>query len=183
MADSSTSGAKNKADYEAEIRDIRAGVKPERGFNLKLILVPLIGISLIVASAGGWLVFKGGEETTVEVEDTPPVIEKPKQLAYIDLRPLFIQVETGKGELKNVVVTLSLEVEEDSENERRVERELPRLYEAYLRTLSDRPLPGADDGNVEVTHIKNRIRAENLRLLGPGTVYDVVLRNIWITEG
>ncbi len=183
MADTNTSKSKSKADYEEEIRDMRAGVVPARTINIKLILVPLVGILLIAASAGGWLVFKGDEETTVEVEDTPPVIEKPQQLAYIDLQPIFIQVETGKGELKNVVVTLSLEVEEDSENERRVERELPRLYEAYLRTLSDRPLPGADDGNVEVTHIKNRVRAENLRLLGPGTVYDVVLRNIWVTEG
>ena len=149
----------------------------------KLILFSILGI-LVVAGAGtGWFLFGTGDEQTVEVEDTPPVIEVPARLAYIDLRPLFIQVKTTDGRLQNVVVTLSLEVEEGSEHERRVERELPRLYEAYLQTLTERPIPGAVDGKVEVIHIKNRIRAENLRLLGPGTVYEVVLRNIWITEG
>ena len=82
-----------------------------------------------------------------------------------------------------MVIALALEVEAESKNALRVEREMPRLYEAYLRTLTDRPLPGAAEGNVEVTHVKNRMNAENLRLLGPGVVYDVVLRNIWITEG
>ncbi len=183
MAVTNTSDGKTREELEDDILRMRAGLKPESKLNLKLIIFSIVGI-LAAAAAGGWFVISGGDEdATAEVEDTPPVIEAPRQVAYIDLKPIFIQVETGKGQLQNVVVTLSLEVEEASENARRVEHELPRLYEAYLRALTVRPLPGAADGNVDVTHIKNRIRAENLRLLGPGTVYDVVLRNIWVTEG
>ena len=183
MAGTNTSDGRTRKEHEDDIRRMRAGIEEERYYNPKLILISILGFLVIVGAAAGWFVFGAGEEQTVEVEDTPPVIEVPGQLAYIDLQPLFIQVKTSKGPLQNVVVTLSLEVEEGSDHERRVKRELPRLYEAYLRTLTERPLPGAVDGNVEVIHIKNRIRAENLRLLGPGTVYDVVLRNIWVTEG
>jgi len=186
MAGTNTSGGKTRKDHEDEIRRMRAGIEPERKSYFKHILFSILGIAVIGAAAGGWFVLGSGDDakdSTAEVDDTPPVIEVPSELAYIDLQPFFIQVETGKGVLKNIVVTLSLEVEKDSDHERLVERELPRLYEAYLRTLTDRPLPGAVDGNVEITHIKNRIRAENLRLLGPGKVYDVVLRNVWVTEG
>ncbi len=96
---------------------------------------------------------------------------------------MFVHVDLRSGKSSNVVVTLSLEVEEGGEHQVQVERALPRLYEAYLRTLTKEPLPGAEDGKVVVAHIKNRIRAENLRLLGPGVVHDVVLKNIWDAQG
>ena len=156
---------------------------PAKSSRKKLSLFAFFGLLVIGATAAGWFVFGVSKDTAANAEDTPPVIEIPRELAYVDLKPIFVQIETSKGLLKNVVVSLALEVEKGSDQQLRVEQELPRLYEAYLRTLTDRPLPGAADGHVEVTHIKNRIRAENLRLLGPGAVYDVVLRNIWVTEG
>ncbi|NKB50064.1 MAG: hypothetical protein GKS02_11980 [Alphaproteobacteria bacterium] len=156
---------------------------PKKKGRRKLILFALIGVLVIGGAAGGAFVFLGGDDTVVAEEDAPPVIEVPRELTYIELEPIFIQVETGKGVLQNVVVELSLEVELGNDDVRRIKASMPRLYEAYLRTLTDRPLPGAENGNVEVTHIKNRMRAENLRLLGPGVVYDVVLRNMWVNEG
>lgn len=156
---------------------------PAKPGRRKLILFALIGILVVGAAAGGGYVFLAGKNKTDAEEDAPPVIEAPRKLAYIDLEPFFIQVKTDKGLLQNIVVTLALEVEKNSDEEERVKQVMPRLYEAYLRTLTDRPLPGAATGEVEVAHIKNRIRAENLRLLGPGAVYDVILRNIWVTEG
>ncbi len=180
MADTDTS--------EAEILDedgdqTAADAAPANSGLRKLVLFALIGLFVVGSAAGGAFVFFAGDESTAQTEDEPPVVEVPRNLAYIDLEPIFIQVETANGVLQNVVIALALEVEQGSEDALRVERAMPRLYEAYLRTLTDRPLPGAEDGNVKVTHIKNRIRAENLRLLGPGAVYDVVLRNIWVTEG
>ena len=127
--------------------------------------------------------FLFNKDTQVADEDEPPVIEAPRRLTYIEVEPIFIQVETGKGVLQNVVIALSLEVELGNSDATRVKNEMPRLYEAYLRTLTARPLPGAENGNVEITHIKNRIRAENLRLLGPGVVDDVILTNMWVNEG
>ena len=158
-------------------------VAPKKKGRRKLILFALIGLLVLGGAGGGAFVFLSGNDTEVAVEDEPPVIEKPPELAYIDLEPIFIQVKTDNGVLQNLVVELALEVELGNADATRVEYEMPRLYEAYLRSLTDRPLPGADSGDIEPTYIKNRIRAENLRLLGPGVVYDVVLKNMWVTEG
>lgn len=167
------------------VRDEAGGkdVAPKKKGRRKLILFGLIGLLVLGGAGGGAFVFLIGGEGELVAEDEPPVIEKPPELTYIDLEPIFIQVETGNGVLQNVVVELALEVELGNADAARVKAEMPRLYEAYLRTLTDRPLPGADSGDVEPTHIKNRIRAENLRLLGPGVVYDVVLKNMWVTKG
>jgi len=149
----------------------------------KLIIFALLGLLVVGGGAGGAFVFFFGNDTVAEEEDAPPVIEELRHIAYININPIFVQVETDKGVFQNLVVELALEVEKDSRDEERIKLAMPFLYEAYLRTLTARPLPGAADGKVEVTHIKNRIRAENLRILGPGAVHNVVMRNIWISEG
>jgi flagellar basal body-associated protein FliL len=171
----SVDGVSNEDDGEEA-----APKKKGRG---KLIIFALIGLLVLGGAGGAAFVFLAGSDGEVVAEDEPPVIEKPRELTYIDLEPIFIQVATGKGVLQNLVVELALEVELGNADVIRVRAEMPRLYEAYLRSLTDRPLPGADSGDIEPTHIKNRIRAENLRLLGPGVVYDVVLKNMWVTEG
>ena len=180
MADTDTS---INLDLDENGNSTAIGGAPVKKGRRKLILIVLASLLVVASAAGGSYVFLVGGAEVVEAEDAPPVIEAPRKIAYIDLEPIFIQVVSSKGVLQNVVIALALEVEAESKNALRVEREMPRLYEAYLRTLTDRPLPGAAEGNVEVTHVKNRMNAENLRLLGPGVVYDVVLRNIWITEG
>ncbi len=181
MADTDISEDKSREQLEEDIREMRADFHAEDKGRGKLFTVALVGGLVTVAAAGGGLVFFAGDESQAEIVEELPVIEAPRNVGYIDLEPIFIQVETDRGRLQNVVVALALEVEKGSNDERRVVQAMPRLYEAYLRTLTDRPLPGAADGNVEVTHIKNRIRAENLRLLGAGAVNDVILRNIWVT--
>ena len=179
MADSDTSEEEILAEDGDETGE---GKKPAKSGRRKLILFALIGLLVVGATGGGAFVFLFKKDIQVADEDEPRVIEAPRRLTYIEVEPIFIQVETGKGVLQNVVVALSLEVELGNSDATRVKNEMPRLYEAYLRTLTERPLPGAENGDVEVTHIKNRIRAENLRLLGPGVVYDVVLSNMWVTE-
>ena len=183
MAATDTSDGKTKQDFENDIRDIRAGKSSGQKSRLKVLVIALAAVVLAGGGAGAWFVLATPSDPVAAAEDAPPVVEAPRELTYIDLQPIFIQVETDRGELQNVVVTLALELELDSVTFKKVEAAMPRLYEAYLRTLTSRPIPGASDGRVDVTHIKNRIRAENLRLLGAGAVYDVVLRRIWLAEG
>lgn len=156
---------------------------PEKSGKKKLIIIVATVLLLLGGAGGGWFMFFAGGEEEAVVEDLPPVIEVPPELTYVNVDPIFIQVETKKGVLQNVVVTLALEVERDSDGQEEVKQEMPRLFEAYLKVLTSRPLPGAAEGNVDATHVKNRVRAETLRLLGPGKVYDVVLRGIWVMEG
>lgn len=155
---------------------------PAKSGRKKLIIFALVGLLFAGGAGGGAFVFYGND-TSAEEEDAPPVIEDLRRIGYIRIKPIFIQVETDRGELQNVVVELALEVEKDGRDEARIKLIMPRLFEAYLRTLTDRPLAAAADGKTDVTHIKNRIRAVNLEILGPGAVHDVVMRNIWVTEG
>ena len=179
MADTDTS---EKEILDEDGDKTADGAAPAKSGRRKLIIFGLVGLLVVGSAAGGAFVFLGKKDIQLAEEDEPPVIEAPRELTYIEVEPIFIQIETGNGELQNVVVALSLEVELGNSDATRVKNEMPRLYEAYLRALTERPLPGAANGDVEVTYIKNRIRAENLRLLGPGVIYDVVLSNMWITE-
>lgn len=166
------------------VRPAETDAEPVKRSGKKLILFSIVGLFVVGgAAAGGFFHFFADSAETPVVADEPPVIETPSQVVYIDLDPIFIHVETDKGLLQNVVLELALEVEKNGAVETRIKQAMPLLYEAYLRTLTERPIPGAAQGDVEVAHVKNRLRAENLRLLGPGTVRDVILRNIWVIEG
>ncbi|MGB0627438.1 MAG: hypothetical protein ACPGQ5_12805, partial [Alphaproteobacteria bacterium] len=55
---------------------------------------------------------------------------------------------------------------------------MPRLREAYVRALTSRPFPGVEDGSIETVYLKNRVRAENNRVLGLGVVNNVLVRDI-----
>jgi len=180
MADTDTSEDEILDEDEEKAKSEASQAKSGRG---KLILFAVIGLVVASAAGGGAFVYIAANNTVDLEEDAPPVIEALRKIGYVNIEPIFIQVETDKGLLQNVVVELALEVEKGGAEEERINLAMPLLFESYLRALTDRPLPGAADGDVEVTHIKNRIRAVNLRLLGPGAVRDVVMRNIWISEG
>lgn len=184
MAATNISDEKSRKDYERDIKDIRAGLDPNRRRRRKKLIVTIAAGSVVVmiAGAGGaWFVPGSGDvEAVAEVAPAAvPVVEMPRALSYVDLKPIFVPVESDAGKVENVVVSLSLEIKGGDKERKRVVQALPRLYEAYLRALTERPLPGAAEGKVEVIHVKNRIRAENLRLLGPGVVHDVILNSIW----
>jgi flagellar FliL protein len=178
MADTDISGDEN-LDEDGE--GAKPAPPPAKKGNKKLIIFTLAGLLVAGGAGGGAFVFLGKDDVA-EAEDEPPVIEELRRIGYVNIKPIFVQVETDKGELQNLVVELALEVEKGSRDEERIKQAMPFLFEAYLRTLTARPIPGAADGKAEVTHIKNRIRAENLRILGPGAVHNVILRNIWFTK-
>ena len=96
----------------------------------KLFLLFLIVFLVIGAATGAGFVLFVEKDTTLAAEDEAPVIEAPRETAYIDLKPIFIQIETGRGIIQNVVVSLSLEVEKGSDHQRQVQRALPRLRTA-----------------------------------------------------
>lgn len=123
-------------------------------------------------------------------EGPPPeasVQEAEKQAAleliYIDLDPLFVPFETMEGEHHKIVLILSLEVDRANSTDKRVRSLMPRLRESYVRSLTSRPFPGTEDGTIETVYLKNRIRAENNRILGVGAVNDVLVRDIRVVSG
>ncbi len=182
MADTDTSkkSEKTRAENEAAIRAMRKGKK--RG---KLKLVAVLLVLLLVAGAGAFKFMGAGEE---EKEPELAAIERPgpldpSELIYINLDPLFIPFRTEEGARHKIVVILSLEVGRARHEDKLVRSLLPRLREAYVRTLTSRPFPGTEDGSIETVYLKNRLRAENIRVLGSGVVNDVLVRDIRVVPG
>jgi hypothetical protein len=105
------------------------------------------------------------------------------ELVYIKLDPLVIPFKTNEGQRHKMVVMLPLEVGRKDHADQRVRSLMPRLRESYVRSLTSRPFPGTEDGSIETVHLKNRIRAENNRILGTGVVNDVLVRDIRVLGG
>jgi len=70
------------------------------------------------------------------------------------------------GQRHKIVVVLSLEVGREDFGDQRV-----------------RPFPGTDEGSIKTVYLKNRIRAENNRILGTGVVNDVLVRDNRVLPG
>ena len=96
---------------------------------------------------------------------------------------MFIPFQTEKGARHKIMVMLSLEIPREREEDKFVRSLLPRLREAYVRALTSRPFPGTEDESIETVYLKNRIRAENIRVLGIGIVNDVLVRDIRVLPG
>lgn len=188
MADTGTSGKGSRAESEAAIRAMRAGTavdgddKPRKG-KKKLIMIALLAVLVGGGGAAYKLFFVKEPSTLAEVPLPEPEIIEPDELFYIDLDPLFIPFQSSKGARHKIVVVLSLEVGRARQEDRLVRSLMPRLREAYVRALTSRPFPGVDDGSIETVYLKNRIRAENIRVLGQGVVNDVLVRDIRVLPG
>lgn len=187
MADTDTSEKTSRADGEAAIRAMRDGsaedAAPRKSGKKKLILFAMLAILLCGGGAAYKLLLIKEPSQVAEVPVPEPEIIEPVDLYYLDLDPLFIPFLTEKGARHKIVVMLSLEIPREREEDRLVRSLLPRLREAYVRALTSRPFPGTEDGSIETVYLKNRIRAENIKVLGIGIVNDVLVRDIRVLPG
>mgnify|MGYP003387096803 CR=1 FL=1 len=189
MADTNTSGDLSRAESEAAIRAMRAGKdpnaddQPKKKGKKKLVLLILILVIGAAGAAGYKFVLPKEEPLHAEVLEPEPEPEGALDLVYIDLDPLFVPFQTEDGHRLKIVVVLSLEVEREHHSDKKVRSLLPRLREAYVRSLTSRPYPGTGEGSIKIVYLKNRIRAENNRILGTGTVNDVLVRDVRVLQG
>lgn len=188
MADTGTSGKATRAESEAAIRAMRAGgagdepPKPKKS-KKKLVMIVLLAVLVGGGGAAYKLVLAKEPSEHAAVPVPEPEETGPGELYYIDLDPLFIPFQMEKGARHKIVVMLSLEVGRKRQEDKLVRSLMPRLREAYVRTLTSRPFPGTDDGSIETVYLKNRIRSENIRVLGIGVVNDVLVRDIRVLPG
>ncbi len=188
MADTGTSGKATRAESEAAIRAMRAGgiddasAKPKKG-KKKLVMIVLLAVLVGGCGAAYKLVLAKEPADVAAVPVPEPEISEPEELYYIDLDPLFIPFLSEKGARHKIVVVLSLEVGRKRQEDKLVRSLLPRLRESYVRALTSRPFPGTEDGSIETVYLKNRIRSENIRVLGIGVVNDVLVRDIRVLPG
>lgn len=181
MAGTDTSSKARAAD-EADILAMRKGKRSKKKLVVILAAVLLLG----GGGAGAWFTVLAPEppvETAEPQEVEPEPRKGPEQPTYVNLDPLFVPYRGANGYQHRIALMLALEVDRATGADATVKSQIPRIREAYLMALTDRPLPGTSDGSIEIVYVKNRLRAENLRLLGPGVINDVLIRDIQVVSG
>ena len=99
-------------------------------------------------------------EAKVEPEPEPeaePEAEPVPAATYIELKPLAAPVIQGNRVLFNVLLTLSIELSDQTEKEA-VARFMPRLRDAMLRELHQNPIKRLDDNSrFDLAEVKGRM--------------------------
>ena len=166
MADTSTSKA-------------GGGSKRKKRTRRLWLWLSLAVLVLAGGGAGGWIVVNSGASDG----DYRPILaerQPPRDASYVRMAPLHIPIEMANGKRRRLVIVIWLEVDAAKDHYQRVYDVLPRLRQAFVRALTERPLPGADTGQPELVHVKNRIRAASVRMLGPRVVHDVLVQDVHI---
>jgi flagellar FliL protein len=146
----------------------------------KIILLVLALLVLIGAGVGGYVMFgpkppKDGEH----VEEAPKKKERTGPPVFVQVGPMIVPVLGAKTVEQNIMVTVSLEVDDDTIREQ-VRQQSPRLVDAYVQALYG----GIDKGQViegqvlNIPALKNKLMETTEKVLGPGIVHDVLIQSV-----
>ncbi len=139
-----------------------------RPVNKRLLILAVSGLLLFGGGGAGALFAlgivggsDGGDDEAkakVEPEPEPEAEPEPVQAAtYIELKPLAAPVIQGNRVLFNVLLTLSIEISDQTEKET-VARFMPRLRDAMLRELHQIPIKRLDDNSrFDLAEVKGRM--------------------------
>lgn len=181
---------KNRAKHEQSIKDMRADFQaslvddPDSDIGKKRFLKPLILLAalLVVAAAGG-----GAWFFLFQPQDAEPIVTEAKVEAfpkvYIRVEPVHIAFVQNDGRKRRLIVDLTLEVVQRDDNVAQVQQAMPKLLEAYWRSLNAAPLQGADIGAIELADVKERVRRESEKLLGGRLVSNVLIADARMIRG
>ena len=125
----------------------------------KLLIFGLLGL-LVLGGGGTGALFAlgivGGGDAVAGAEAEPPA-EPDVTYTYIEMKPLAAPVIQGNRVLFNVLLTLSIEVSEQTEKER-IARFMPRLRDAMLRELHQHPIRRhAEASRFDLDEVKGRM--------------------------
>lgn len=146
----------------------------------KIILLVLALLVLIGAGVGGYVMFgpkpqKEGEH----VEEAPKKKERTGPPVFVQVGPMIVPVMGAKTVEQNIMVTVSLEVDDDTIREQ-VRQQSPRLVDAYVQALYG----GIDKGQVidgqvlNIPALKTKLMETTEKVLGPGVVHDVLIQSV-----
>jgi len=97
---------------------------------------------------------------------------------FVRMEPLHIPFYLKDGDRRRLVINARLEVDGTRQQDSAVYALMPRLREAFVRALSERPIPGSSEGDPQIVHINNRMRAAAIDIVGTGVVADVLVQDI-----
>lgn len=146
---------------------------------MKKVLILLV-LLLLLGGGGGayYYFFVLTAEEVVEVEPPPP----PPDIRFVDLSSIRIPVMRGGEVVNYVILDVSLETI-GPENEEQATTLMPRLRNALLTDLMGYFAAVPVEDRLMVKGLKRRMQILSDRILGPGTVNDILIRNAFKQRG
>lgn len=177
----------NRAKSEAAIREMREDFQgysedeaPKKGGTKKLVLLAVVLLLVGGGAGGAWMfLLQPADEAEPEVVEVETEVF-PK--AYLEPEPVHITFHQN-GRRRRLIVYLKLVVEQREGHVVQVKQAMPRLQEAFWRTLNGAPLKGSDSGAIELSDVKERVLAASEKVLGPHIVNDVLIRDARVIRG
>lgn len=149
---------------------------------MKAALLAVVAVLLIAGGAGGtYLFLKNPAEAavgkTAEHQAAKDVQEDRKEYTYVKIDPLSLPIidETGVSQVVSLVVVLEVE---DEDKAKAIGPLMPRLQDAYIQHMYGILNRQAvmNHGVLQIGPIKNHMNEITNKVLGAGTVNDVLLQ-------
>lgn len=112
-------------------------------------------------------------------EDGKPLFSTPGP-RYVPLTPMILPILGDNGPEQLVTIIISLEVDSDDQA-KEIKEKLPRLTDAYLQKLYgalDTHMLMQGSSLIDVTLIKQKLRAPTDNVLGQGFVKDILVQSV-----
>lgn len=147
--------------------------------NKKILIIGGVAGLLAAGGGGGYFVFVAGakaekaEMAEEEAPPPPPLPELPK-VTFFKLDPLNVPFSNA-NKSRRLMLVVSLELR-DADAKARVEHLLPRLRDAFLQDLYQRPLEAKTGGQTDFDQIKWRLMARSEAVLGANVVTGILVQ-------
>lgn len=150
----------------------------------KMIIIAGAAVVLLGGGAGGLFatgmldpLLGGGEKAEQDAEAVAKAkeLEEAQEAIFVELSPMMAPVIVGSKVKQQVMLTLSVQVKDlGSKND--LVRILPKLRDAMLRELFDKPLVRDEtDGTLDIPGIKYRMLDVTHGLLTKDQVQDILI--------
>lgn len=172
---------KPKEDAEAtEDGDGVEGLEKKKLSGKKMILIA-VPVLLLLIGGGVAFMFMGGDEHADEHEEDMAALEqaeKVKELLFLDLESMLVNLNTAGGKPSYLKLTISLEVDSQVSLED-LEKKLPRIidnFQVYLRELRVEDI----NGSAGMFRLKEEMLVRVNEAVAPTRVNDVLFKEILI---
>ncbi len=171
-------------DAEAAADDLADGLEQKKTSGKKIIIIVAAAVFVLILGGAAALFFlSGGEEDhAVDLENGGQESElaeaEPKELLFLELEPMLVNLDTAGGKPKYLKLTISLEVDQqDSLDE--LTTKMPRIidqFQTYLRQLRIEDL----NGSAGMFRLKEELLIKVNDAVYPTRVNDVLFKEMLI---
>ena len=132
----------------------------------------VIGLGALAVDAGAVSAAGFSSEPS---RDGSTGVDQETSKDFVAVEPILVQATDEAGNLRTVVLSLTLELGTRRGDGARVAAYMPRLRDAYLRELSPPPFV---EGRLDLVTAKAILRRVTDQVLGPAVVRDVLIQRV-----